>query len=155
MRRTVAGYGARVSIGLAVAGLVAVAPGCSAGSDAGRHASDAAPALPATSTAPPPPSPASSTVDIGEAAGCFDGDCEIKVSTPVEMPMHPRSRIAVLRIDVVAPDTVRVQATYLGGGYGEATFSGTGAATLNDINVRVLSVEDGRAQVRLSPLSRL
>jgi hypothetical protein len=127
----------RLWLGSLVAGLVVA--GCGSGDDwpavdhgdhdrgasgEARASTSRATAEPTTSTLPP-------AADGTDLAACADGNCEVAVSRPVDIPLTGQGGITTLSVDELTSDGFSFSATSNGGGSRSGSLSGACTATFS------------------------
>ncbi|HUR07340.1 MAG TPA: hypothetical protein VM347_32685 [Nonomuraea sp.] len=81
---------------------------------------------------------------------CFDGKCEITITTAVKFRISSRYGFTWLSIARVGSDAVKVQGT--GRGVSSATTLGVGGnGSVNTLSVKVSSITDKSATIHLAP----
>ncbi len=89
----------------------------------------------------------SPSADVGQ---CFDGACEITVSSKIDIPLDGRFGVTSLTAEVTR--TGQVQLAYEGlGGRGRSSVGGLGTVSFGGLVVRILSNSGGTAVLRLAP----
>ena len=163
---------------LLAAAVTAVVASCSSNESATDRiaASTSAPSTPTVSSTPA--SPASSPTpslappaDGDNFRACADGTCEIRVTTPVTVPLPARFGLGPIEVTAINAQTVTMVAPLLqpefsSDGGCESTFTGPAAnssayvsltchtgdkAVINELNLQAVGVTDQAAIIRIRP----
>ena len=150
--------------------LVSVAALALAGCGSGRSDTGSVSASPSarTSNSPTPRQAADGT----RLSACEDGTCEVKVTGPTRIPVNRKSEIASLKVSSISSEEISLTAIAASTPTGYTFNSSCGGApctssvdndkadvkahagaeiTLNRLVIRVTSLADGSAILRLSP----
>lgn len=122
-------------------------PGKATGDEAGRESgvSSPSPEPPASPESLPP------AADGTDVSACFDGDCEISVSGPVDIPLDDSFRVTMCSVEPLDSDQVSIRCEYPSGGMLE--LSGTTGSTfsVNELTMRVVAIRGGTVILDFSP----
>ncbi|NUP41761.1 MAG: hypothetical protein HOV96_19220 [Nonomuraea sp.] len=96
-----------------------------------------------------PAAEASAAARSPNVRACYDGRCTLTLTKGVSFRVSPRFGITRVSISFTS-ERVHVKGTG-GGGTSEAFFGKGGSGSVNDIDVRIVSLSTGRAVLRLTP----
>ncbi|MBA9002964.1 hypothetical protein [Thermomonospora cellulosilytica] len=116
------------------------------------------PAAPASPTSAPPSVPPSPTrTPTTETEDCFDGDCLLEVTRPVDIELD-RKKFYYPGFSVVSVDenSLTYHVEYPHGGGAEQVLSPGGGSSFGfrdnpSVEVRLVSIKDGKALLSISP----
>lgn len=126
--------------------------------------------------APPPPPPPVAAGPLAAADGqnvgtCLDGDCEVRVTGPVVLPVGAEFEVTNLRVEALEADRVRLAGEFPGGSVQgdncsvaarsgsngsrrsslQARCSAGGQLTLEKITISVMAIGRDSAVLRIAP----
>ncbi|QWF83478.1 hypothetical protein [Amycolatopsis sp. CA-230715] len=140
----------RIALG---AGVLLAVTGCGGGATGGETGAPPPPAAgnPASAASS---SPAKSTgpaaADGTDFAACADGVCEVLVAPGDKIKITAKLGLDTVTVDSVSPETVKFSGDGPGIHLGIGEPPGPGS-TMNKLRVTVVSVDGGKAVVRLAP----
>jgi hypothetical protein len=85
---------------------------------------------------------------------CFDGNCEILVSKPVDIQLNGRLGIGALSVTAIDSSGVDFRSISPSGfvsSFLDQTPSQGGPSTMNKLAISVVAISDKKAVIRLSP----
>ena len=102
-------------------------------------------------TVPAPPEPA----DGGNVDACFDGDCDVVVALPVDVPIDPALSVASLRLRPDAPGAVALEMTSTTGAMANGVTGPGGVYQLNNVHLQIQSVDGASVRFILTPCAEI
>lgn len=132
--------------------VVLLAAGCGSGTVAGKAIGNVPPT--ATSTSAPTAEAERTTQAPAESPepdidACFDGECELTVSEPVDVPVDPALGFGTLSVELTGPDSVRFQIQG-DGTSGGGSISGGGRVRFDDVRIEVVRFSGDSVTLDLS-----